>query len=34
MFKDKPLYNKEIGSKWKPFFMQNDEFMRFMIDVK
>jgi circadian locomoter output cycle kaput protein len=31
--KDKPLYNKEIGFKWKPFFLENDEFMRFMIDV-
>ena len=33
IFEEKPLYSKEIDFKWKPFFLQNDEFMRFMIEV-
>ena len=32
--KEKPLYNKDIDYKWKPFFLQNDEFMRFMIEFQ
>ncbi|RNA22696.1 Circadian locomoter output cycles kaput [Brachionus plicatilis] len=33
-YNEKPLYNKEIDFKFKPFFLQNDEFMRFMIEFQ
>ncbi|CAF0899407.1 unnamed protein product [Brachionus calyciflorus] len=33
-YNEKPLYNKEIEFKYKPFFLQNDEFMRFMIEFQ